>query len=74
MDDRGDLPPGLTVGLAVVDVVPVLLFCGSPLALVGHVGSVVFVLGAVLVAVGGVGKVAWKFATACARENVPLLS
>ena len=74
MDDREDLPPGFTVGLAAVDAVPVLLFCGSALALAGRVDSVAFVLGAVLAAVGGVGKVVWKFVIACARKNVPLLS
>lgn len=74
MDDREDLPSGFTVELAAVDAVPVLLFCGSALALAGRVDSVAFVLGAALAAMGGVGKVAWKFVIACARKNVPLLS
>lgn len=80
-DDRGhatdgkkraanDLPEGFTLALALVDAVPVVLFCASAVVFGARAASPVFVAGAVLAFAGGAGKVCWKLLIAVARRNV----
>ncbi len=69
-----DVPEGFTLTLALVDAVPVALFCASAAVFGTQVGSPLFVAGAVLAFLGGAGKVGWKLLIALAHKNVPLLS
>lgn len=72
--DRTDIPEGFTLSLALVDAVPVALFCASAAAFGTRVGSPLFVIGAVLAFLGGAGKVCWKLLIALAHRNAPILS
>ena len=68
-----DLPEGFTLALALVDAVPVALFCASAIVFGARAASPVFVAGAVLSFAGGAGKVCWKLLIAVARRNVAWL-
>lgn len=72
--DKGVVPEGFTLGLALVDAVPVLLFCLACITCGVRLHSSVFVAGAVIAFVGGAGKVCWKLVIALANRNLPLLS
>ena len=69
-----DTPEGFTLTLALVDAVPVALFCASAATFGAQAGSPLFVAGAALAFIGGAGKVCWKLLIALAHRNVPLLS
>ncbi|MCD8161244.1 MAG: hypothetical protein LUE61_08765 [Clostridiales bacterium] len=59
--------------MAVVDALPVLCFSAS-MILIGQVyQSAVFMVGAVLCVLAGVGKVLWKLILAIAHKDVPIL-
>ena len=65
---------GFTLGLALVDAIPVLLF-GVSMAVVGlKLRSVLFVLGAAASLLAGCGKVAWKLLLALRQRDVPWLN
>ncbi|MDO4848952.1 MAG: hypothetical protein Q4B45_04145 [Coriobacteriia bacterium] len=68
-----DLPEGFTLALALVDAVPVALFCASAVVFGARAASPVFIAGAVLTFAGGAGKVCWKLLIAVARRNVAWL-
>lgn len=68
-----DLPEGFTVGLALLDGVPVILFCLSAILFGSRLGSPLFVCGAAFAFLGGAGKVLWKLLIAVARRNIPAL-
>lgn len=72
--NRTDIPEGFTLSLALVDAVPVALFCASAAVFGTQVGSPLFVAGSVVAFLGGAGKVAWKLLIALAHRNVPILS
>lgn len=72
-DEKNDLPEGFTLALALVDAVPVALFCASAAVFGAQVGSRLFVAGALMAFFGGAGKVAWKLLIAVARRNVAWL-
>ena len=83
-DDRGhaaggkkpsadDLPEGFTLALALVDAVPVALFCASAAVFGARAASPVFIAGAFFAFAGGAGKVCWKLLIAVARRNVAWL-
>lgn len=69
-----DVPEGFTLGLAIVDAVPVLEFCASTIVVALRFQSVLFVVGAVCSALAGCGKVLWKIILACAKRNVSWLN
>lgn len=71
---HNDIPEGFTLALALVDAIPVALFCASAAVFGAQVGSPLFVAGAALAFLGGAGKVGWKLLIALAHRNVPLLS
>lgn len=71
---REDMPEGFTLTMALVDAVPVVLFCLSCIALGRRIGSASFVAGAALAFAGGTLKVGWKLAMALLHKNVPFLS
>ena len=69
-----EAPEGFTLGLALVDAVPVLEFGATMLVVAGRLGSPVFAVGAVACALAGAGKVAWKLVLALAGRDVPWLA
>lgn len=68
------VPEGFTLGLALFDAVPVVLFALAAITLGRRLQSPAFVAGAVLAFCGGAGKVAWKLVIALAHRNLPWLS
>ena len=68
------IPQGFTLALALVDAVPVLLFCVSMLVVASRFGSALFALGALCSALAGAGKVLWKLLLACRRRDVAWLN
>ena len=65
---------GFTVGLALVDAIPVLLFCVSAVVLGVRWGNPLFLVGAVAMAVGGASKVLWKLLIGLGKGDKPILA
>lgn len=68
------IPQGFTLALALVDAIPVAMFCAAAIVFGCKLQSPVFTAGAVLAFLGGAGKVGWKLLIALARRNYPWLS
>lgn len=68
------VPEGFTLSLALVDTVPVLMFCAAAIAFGARLQSALFVAGATFAFLGGTGKVSWKLVIALAHRNIPALS
>ncbi len=69
-----ELPKGFTLSLALVDAIPVVLFCLSAIVFGRQMQSGLFVAGSVIAFLGGAGKVAWKLLIAVSKRNVGLLN
>ena len=68
------VPKGFTLGLALMDAVPVILFCAAALSFGTKIGAPpLFLVGAILAFLGGAGKVAWKLVIATVHKNMPWL-
>ena len=65
---------GFTVGLALVDAIPVLLFGVSAIVIGARWGNVLFLIGAVAMFVGGASKVLWKLLIGMGKGDKPLLA
>ena len=65
---------GFTVGLALVDAIPVLSFGISMLIIAGRFDSPTFIIGAVLSVLAGCCKVAWKLILGIARKDLKWLN
>ena len=65
---------GFTVGLALVDAIPVLLFGVSVILIGARWGNAVFLIGAVAMFVGGASKVLWKLLIGLGKGDKPLLA
>ena len=61
---------GFTIGLALVDAIPVLSFGISMLIIAGRFNSPLFTLGAVLSVLGGCCKVAWKLVLGITKKTI----
>ncbi len=73
MSKENDKVLEASVGMTIVDALPVLCFSAS-MILIGQVyQSAVFMVGAVLCVLAGVGKVMWKFILAITHKDVPIL-
>lgn len=70
MSGAGSVPEGFSVKMAVVDSIPVLTFCAGMAVIGRRFRKPLFLLGAVLCALAGCGKVAWKLLIACKKKNV----
>lgn len=70
-DDRFE---GFTLKLALADAVPVLFFGGSCIVLGLLFGRPLFLAGAVLMFLAGLGKVLWKLLLAVKKKEIPALS
>ena len=65
---------GFTVGLALVDAIPVLSFGISMLIIAGRFDSATFLTGAVLSILGGCCKVAWKLVLGIRKKDIRWLN
>lgn len=64
------VPEGFTLGLALVDALPVLFFCLSGLVVGVRFGSIWFLTGAMLCLFSGMVKVLWKVVVVLRRRNI----
>ena len=62
------------IGMALMDAVPVLFFCGSVFFIGSIFNSALFMVGAVLCIAAGTCKVLWKLLLATAHKNVLILN
>ena len=67
---KDTLPEDFTLGLAIVDALPVLLFGGSMIMIGLLFGSVLFLIGAALCFWAGAAKVLWKIIVVTKKKNV----
>ena len=65
---------GFSLSLALVDALPVLFFGGSSILIGLLFGSPLFLVGAALVFLGGLGKVLWKLILALKAKDVAILN
>jgi hypothetical protein len=65
---------GFTVGLALVDAIPVLSFGISMLIIAGRFPSPLFLIGAILSVLGGCCKVAWKLVLGITQKDLRWLN
>lgn len=65
---------GFTLGLALVDAIPVLSFGISMLIIAGRFQSPLFMIGALLSTLAGCCKVAWKLVLGIARKDLKWLN
>ena len=65
---------GFTLGLALVDAIPVLSFGISMVIIAGRFDSPLFMLGAALSVLAGCCKVAWKLVLGIAKKDVKWLN
>ena len=65
---------GFTLGLALVDAIPVLSFGISMVIIAGRFDSPLFMIGAVLSVLGGCCKVAWKLVLGITRKDLRWLN
>ena len=63
-----------SIGMALMDALPVLCFCGTIGCLAMIWDSPLFLLGGILCIAAGVGKVLWKLILAAAKRNVAVLN
>lgn len=70
----GDVPEGFTLSLALMDALPVILFCLATIRLGQRLDSPLFVIGASISFCAGLGKVLWKLFIAVARRRVDVLA
>lgn len=72
-DKRKENPEGFTIGLALVDLLPVIFF-GISMVLIGRwLESITFIIGAVICVIAGLGKVTWKIILVAFRKNIRIL-
>ncbi len=62
-----------SLGMAIMDAVPVLCFCVSMILVEQVYGDVLFGIGAFLCVLAGAGKVLWKILLALVKRDVPIL-
>lgn len=65
---------GFTLGLALVDAIPVLSFGISMVIIAGRFDSPLFMMGAILAVLGGCCKVAWKLVLGVAKKDLRWLN
>ena len=65
---------GFTIALALVDAIPVLSFGISMVIIAGRFDSPLFMIGAILAALGGCCKVVWKLVLGVAKKDLRWLN
>lgn len=68
------IPQGFTLGLAIVDAIPVVEFCISMLVIALRFQSILFMIGAFCSILAGCGKVLWKILLAMKQKNIVWLN
>ena len=63
-----------TPAMAVIDMIPVLLFFASTVVMVGRTGNVLVTVGGILVILAGMMKAVWKLICTFFKKDIPLLS
>lgn len=71
---KDSVPEGFTLSMALMDSLPVLFFGASMLTICTMFQSLLFLIGALLVLAGGLGKVLWKLIIALHHKNVWFLN
>ena len=74
MTDSASEHEGFTVGLALVDAIPVLLFGVSAIVIGARWGNALFLIGAVAMFIGGASKVLWKLLIGLGKGDKPILA
>ena len=64
------VPENFTLGLALVDAIPVVFFGASCVVIGALFSSTLFLLGAIFCLAGGAGKVLWKIIVVLKQKNV----
>ena len=67
---KNEIPKGFTLGMALMDAMPVLLFSISVIMIATKFHSVLFLIGAVCSALAGCGKVSWKLLLSLKKKNI----
>lgn len=67
---KDTVPEGFTIPLAVVDAIPVLLFCTSMIVIGSRFQSLLFILGAAMMFFAGAAKVLWKVIVVLKKKNI----
>ncbi len=62
-----------SIGMAIVDALPVVCFSASMILVAQMYQSIIFMIGAILCVVAGLGKVLWKFILAITQKDVSIL-
>lgn len=65
-----EIPEGFTLGMALMDAMPVLLFACSVILIASKFHSALFLVGAICSALAGCGKVSWKLLLALKKKNL----
>ncbi len=73
-DSRKTIPDGFTLGMAMMDCLPVIFFSIGAAVLASRFESPLFHFGILLVILAGALKAGWKFVLALAKKDVPFLS
>lgn len=73
-NEENIVPEGFTISMAVFDMLPVLCFFGTLITIYTDFKSVLFLVGSLLVFLGGFGKASWKLVIALFHKNVYFLN
>lgn len=73
-ETENEFPQGFTLGLALVDLIPVLFFSAGAVLIGIRMHSLLFGLGAVCCILAGCGKVLWKILLAIAKKDIRFLN
>lgn len=67
---KDTIPENFTLSMALVDAIPVIFFGLSMIAISRLFGSVIFLIGAIIVFLSGALKVLWKIIVAVKQKNI----
>lgn len=73
-EGRKENPENFSLGLALVDLIPVIFFGVATIVIGKWLESIIFIIGAVLCVLAGLGKVLWKIIVVSTGKNVKILS
>lgn len=71
---NSDQYEGFSISLALIDLLPVILFCCSCMVISHIFKSTLFFIGSLLCIIAGCGKVLWKLVISMAHKNIWLLN
>ena len=68
--NKDTIPTNFTLGLAIFDFVPVILFCLLSIVLGLSFSSIIFIVGSTMCFISGLLKVIWKIIVATKKRNI----